>query len=273
LRLGPTLPHAVYQHLHFEGPFGVRIDRDHSFRLHSYGTCVENELFWGGFGTSWEAMSLRVWEALCRSRRGLAIDVGANTGVYALAAAALGQEVIAFEPIERMANRLRHNVALNSFPIVVEQKAASNQTGRLPIYDAMTEHNYSASLEGQGPNAVSYEVDVCSLDDYFAENGSPAIGVLKIDVERHEPAVLRGMARTLDEQAPPMLVEILDTEIGREIQALLGQKYRVFHVDEKRGLIAATELGPVGDHSWNHLVCTQDQYDQAGLEKLAAFAR
>ena len=189
LRKGPALPAALYQHLHFEGPFEVPIDPSHKFTICSYASQVENELFWVGFGGSWEGKSLEIWTALCRSRNGMALDIGANTGVYALAAAALHKEVIAFEPIERMARRLLHNIDLNGFPIIVEQKAVSNRSGRLPIYDDLTDHNYSASLEGQGPVAARYEVEACALDDYLAVLGNPALAVVKIDVERHEPAV------------------------------------------------------------------------------------
>lgn len=271
LRMGPALPQSLYRHLHFDGPFDVLVDEAHRFRIHSYGTFVENELFWSGYGGSWESVSLRVWAALCSSRQGLAIDIGANTGVYSLAAASLGREVVAFEPVDRMARRLRHNVKLNEFPIRVEQKGVSDRSGRLPIFDNLSEHNYSASLEGQGPDASSYEVEVRALDDFLSEIGNPPIGAIKIDVERHEPAVLRGMARTLVERRPPMLIEILDSEIGKQILELLdGHGYRLFHIDEQRGLIPASKLGPAGDHNWNHLVCTAEQFDQAGIARLLA---
>jgi len=271
LRRGPKIPSGIYQHLHFEGPFEVSIDRDHHFALQSYGTFVENELFWAGFGGSWDATSLKVWQALCRSRTGLAIDIGANTGVYALAAAALGREAAAFEPVERMALRLRRNVDLNDFSIRIEQKAVSDRGGRMPIFDTMDEHNYSASLEGQGPSASSYEVEVCTLDDLLAEWGNPALAAIKIDVERHEPAVLRGMGHALSNQSPPMLIEILDREIGTEVCELIeGLEYQIYHIDEKRGLIPATYPGPIGDHNWNHLVCTRQQFDRAGLAVLLA---
>jgi FkbM family methyltransferase len=271
IRRGPALPQAIYQHLHFEGPFSVRIDTDHSFRIHSDGSYVENELFWSGFAGGWEPVSLRVWAALCRHNDGLAIDVGANTGVYALTAAALGRDTIAFEPIERMARRLRHNVDLNRFPIRVEQMAVSDRSGSLPIYDDLTEHNYSASLEGQGASAVSYEVQVCALDDFLGELGNPAIAAIKIDVERHEPAVLRGMRRLLKEQRPALLIEILDGEIGRNIFELVGGLgYRLFHIDEQRGLRPASALGSIGDHNWNHLICTDEQFEHAGLSALLA---
>src|SRR5690606_2225067 len=110
-----SLPESVYRHLHFEGPFTVRIDAEHEFRIISHGSVIENELFWAGYGQSWEGGSLKVWAALCRQRRGPILDIGANTGVYALAAKALAPKarVIAVEPVARVAAKLRANIALN----------------------------------------------------------------------------------------------------------------------------------------------------------------
>lgn len=271
LRNGPRLPSGLYQHLHFEGPFEVRLDPDHQFTIQSFASYVENELFWAGYGGSWESTSLRVWAALCRSSNGLALDIGANTGVYALAAAALGRDVVAFEPVERMARRLRSNVDLNGFPIRIEQKAVSDRSGLLPIYDDLTEHNYSASLEGQGPGADSYVVEVCALDDYLAALGKPIVGAVKIDVERHEPAVFRGMTDTLASQSPPILVEVLDREIGGQIGQLVeGLGYRIFHIDEQHGLVPDDELRPLDGTDWNHLLCTGEDFERAGLGQFLA---
>jgi hypothetical protein len=46
--------------------------------------------------------------------------------------------------------------------------------------------------------------------------------------------------------------------------------YLVYHINEHRGLIPADRPGPLGDHDWNHLICTQGQFEEAGLGKLLA---
>ena len=73
-----------YQHLHFIGPIKVPVTDRASFMINHYGYQVENDLFWAVFG---QARELRLWRALARSAEFIA-DVGANTGVYSLAAAA-----------------------------------------------------------------------------------------------------------------------------------------------------------------------------------------
>ena len=47
--------------------------------LHHFGAAVENELFWAGYGRSWEGAELRLWRSLVKHAEYLA-DVGANTG-------------------------------------------------------------------------------------------------------------------------------------------------------------------------------------------------
>jgi len=273
LRRGPALPHSLYQHLHFEGPFTVKIDQGHSFRIHSDGSQVENDLFWSGFGGGWERTSLRVWAALCRDRRGLILDIGANTGVYALAAAALAPdaEIAAFEPIARMAEQLSANVALNDFAIAVEQKAVSDRSGRLPIYDTMVDHNYSASLEGQGSDALSYEVDVVSLDDWLAGRADKRLSAIKIDVERHEPAAVRGMRNLLATQRPSILIEILNETISAEVRQLIdGVGYRVYQIDERNGLIPSEQHEQLRYDDRNYLLCTAEEFARAELGRYLA---
>jgi FkbM family methyltransferase len=170
-----------------------------------------------------------------------------------------------------MARRLRSNVDLNDFSIRVEQMAVSDRRGRLPLFDNLSNHNYSASLEGQGPDAARYLVDVCSLDDYVAASTAVSVGPIKIDVERHEPAAVRGMMGLITAHRPPIIVEILDSSIGTEVERLItGIGYRVFHICEKRGLVPTIRILPRDEHDWNHLLCTERDFTRAGLQKFLA---
>ena len=275
LRKAATLPPGLYQHLHFEGPFEIAIDARHSFRMTGYGDALENELFWGGFGGSWEQMSLRLWLTLCRASEQTIIDVGANTGVYSLAAAAVdpGANIIAFEPIARIADRIADNARQNGFPIHIIRTAVSDQVGTLPIFDTTESVNYSASLENSLENTISYPVEVTTLDGFLANRGRSQLPVhaIKIDVETHEPAVIRGFLETLERDRPAILIEILNEQIGDDIAQLVSRfGYRWFHVHEEEGLIETDRLRPVGSRNWNHLLCPQDKFEAAGLTNLLA---
>ena len=140
--------HALYQHLHFVGPMKVQVSDRASFIIKHYGYQIENDLFWAGFGRGYEGADLLLWRALVRSAEFIA-DVGANTGVYSLAAAALNPRarIVAIEPASRIYERLSANIALNHFDICALQIAASDADGEAILFDTEGEPCYSASLE------------------------------------------------------------------------------------------------------------------------------
>src|SRR6185369_1528373 len=90
VRRAVRLPEPLYRHLHFEGVIEVPVG-GRSFRMRHHGTQIENEVFWSGLFGRWEGASLRAWVAAARSARAI-LDVGANTGLYALAAGATAGE-------------------------------------------------------------------------------------------------------------------------------------------------------------------------------------
>lgn len=267
------LPQRLYQHLHFSGPFKVNLP-DGSFRMLSHGDQIENELFWAGFGRAWEKTSLEVWRRLAKAAsNGDILDIGANTGIYALTARAVNpvSPITAFEPVRRVADRTKANILLNKFDISVLVKAVSDQTGSAIIHDSNGANVYSASIETAFPGCdTSYEVPTVALDDLCE---SRKVSLIKLDVEMHEPAAIRGMLKMLRRDKPSLLVEVLTAEIGREISELLeGMDYRFFQIDEMAGLIERRSLCPLDGHNWNNLVCSNQQFEQAELKELCVRA-
>ena len=270
LRAVLKLPVRVYQHLHFHGDFDVEVAPGAKFRIRSYANHVENDLFWAGYAKNWERASLTVWRDLCRGAETV-LDVGANTGVYALTAAALnpGARVIAFEPVQRVCDRLRTNAGLNGNRIMVENIAVSDQDGVATLHDTDGEHNYSASLDYQmlgSGYSQSYEVPTIRLDSYCAAHGIERVDLVKIDVERHEPAVFRGFRRMLEQSRPTVLVEILDAGIGQAVAGQIeGLGYAVYEFHElgtESGVFAASSLG---QSERNYLLCQPDMAKRLGL--------
>lgn len=264
------LPERVFQHLHFEGPFQVEIGRGRSFKLQSYGDIVENSLFWSGLNGRFEGASLRAWVKLAETSSGAILDIGANAGVYSLVARAVAPQspVIAFEPVRRTMARLRENVVLNDFMIECEAKAVSDHTGTAILHDNACSNNYVASLESsQAGNDTSYEVQTVSLDDYLSARKWPEVSLIKIDVEKHEPAVLAGMTETISRFRPTLLVEVLLDEIGERVRPFLDG-YRFFQIDEAAGLLPTEHIRPYSQTNWNVLACDQKAFDKAALQDL-----
>jgi FkbM family methyltransferase len=262
---------TLYQHLHFVGPVKVQVSDSASFMINHYGYMVENDLFWAGYGRGWEGAELRLWRALVRSAEFIA-DVGANTGVYSLAAAALNPRarIVAIEPVSRIYEKLAANIALNHFDIYALQMATSDADGEAILFDT---GGPSASLEAsmvEGYEIIRVPIRAACLDSVFTELGWPRVDLLKIDVEKHEPAVLAGMQGHLAKDRPTLLIEILNREIGAAIsKSVDGNGYRCFAIDEQRGPIETPALGRSGVQ--NYLLCAEERWRSFGEVLLDEF--
>lgn len=145
-----------------------------------------------------------------------ALDIGANYGTYALTLARLGARVDLFEPNPAIAAVLAA-WAKGRSGIAVHALALSDRAGKaelvIPGEDGV-EHDSSAALAGgavaQGRRVA---VPLAPLDSM----GITDAALIKIDVEGHEDAVLRGAAATIAASNPALIVEIEQRHIARPI--------------------------------------------------------
>jgi FkbM family methyltransferase len=164
------------------------------------------------------------------------VDVGANIGLYAVAAGyavGRGGRVLAVEPTPRTAEVLVQNLRLNGLMdrgvVTVAQVAVGEALGhaRLATHNEDSGHN---SLYPTGDEDELIEVEVVALDDLVPEGSS--VDVVKIDAEGAELAVLRGMRQVA--AANPDIV----------VFAELAQEHLVRAGTSVKGLLAgAVELG------------------------------
>lgn len=122
------------------------------------------------------------------------VDVGANVGYYtAMAAAGVGPsgKVVAIEP-SAVCDKLEELVKNNGLDWVSTWRIGlSDVAGRLPIYLG-DEANYTPTMVAHEHLLPLDVVEVRTLDDLVAETKIERIDLLKMDVEGHEPAILRG---------------------------------------------------------------------------------
>lgn len=152
------------------------------------------------------------------------LDIGANFGVFSMAVApvlaARGGQVHAFEAQRIIAYMLCGSVALNSLEnLHVHHAAVGDAAGQIdiPAFDYGVASSFG-SIEfggeqkefiGQPRQGASGEkVSLVRIDDLnFTQ-----VGLVKIDVEGMEEAVLRGAATTLARDRPWVLIEWLKSD-------------------------------------------------------------
>jgi FkbM family methyltransferase len=140
----------------------------------------------------------------------VAVDVGANVGLMASVMARGSKRVIAFEPHPGCAQHLRR-IAIRNCEVV--EAAASDRDGaailRVPHTHALGTIETANKLSDQSA-VTGLTVQTQTLDSALASRLSPGemVSFVKIDVEGHEHAVLRGARRLLETHRPVLMVEI-----------------------------------------------------------------
>jgi FkbM family methyltransferase len=261
---------SVFKHLHFKGVFRVPIDESTSFKIKHHGFQIENEIFWAGLTNSWEKESLKLWIKLCQGCESI-FDIGANTGVYALVAKTVNpsSNVYAFEPVERVFEKLEENIKLNNYKIRAINKAVSNSDGTAVIYDTPSEHTYSVTVnENRLPSGtkevVQTTIETITLNSFIKQNNINRVDLIKIDVETHEPEVLEGLSNYLTQFRPSMLIEILNEEIGDRVNYILqGLDYLYFIIDDRTGARQVEKI--TKSDYYNYLVCNAEIAKKIGL--------
>jgi FkbM family methyltransferase len=150
------------------------------------------------------------------------IDVGVASGLYSYHMSRFSRHVYAFEPNLEWTSWLSRAVPRN---VSVFEVALSDRMGNAVLSipppsleslrgDLNLRCAEAASIEKsfEGIPCDRVRVPVAPLDSYGLED----VGFIKIDVEGHELAVLRGAERTLARSRPAILVEIEGDHIKRD---------------------------------------------------------
>lgn len=169
--------------------------------------------------------------AVGRDPAGLAfLDVGANIGtstIDALVQFGFGRAVC-FEPAVDNARLLRVNLVWNDVQdrTVVHAVAVSDRNGAGSLTrsaDNSGDHRFTAGTNGSGGGGSGSGGSApCRTLDSFVASGDidpPAVGLLWIDAQGHEPHVLRG-ATSLLEAGVPVVAEYCPWVLGAAVDDL-----------------------------------------------------
>ncbi len=149
---------------------------------------------------------------------GVFLDIGSNVGVYSLFVSSQRRDVNvhAFEPISKIAERLKYNLKIN------------NLDDRLKVNNiALTDTNGFASFSYEKESLVfgqvAGEVPCKTLISFMSENGISKIHAIKIDVEGAEDKVLKPFFETAQKSQWPkhIIIEHLFPDVW-EWNCLVG---------------------------------------------------
>lgn len=127
---------------------------------------------------------------------GIAVDVGANVGLWSKPMTQKFKRVIAFEPMKQVLECLKLNV--KDLPVDINEFALSNISGHIDMFYDSENTGSSYVVESSVGN-----IELKTLD----ELDLPKFGLLKVDCERHDLQVLQGAEKTILKYKPIIIVE------------------------------------------------------------------
>jgi FkbM family methyltransferase len=188
---------------------------------------------------NFERESMKLWCRLVPLATSV-IDLGAQGGVYTLAAAAIRGDipVHAFEPNPDGFARLLMNVVANDFKCVTLHRAAAGHDEVVSEFAWLTKSRGHISSGGRlivgqtGPEITRVVTYVRPLDKSLEGVELGAHPLLKIDVEGAEQLVLKGMANVLSYK-PDIILETFNSESCRVFNEQTGPLgYNCYFIDE-----------------------------------------
>jgi FkbM family methyltransferase len=154
-------------------------------------------------GGEHEADVIRVFRTFL-TQRSVVLDIGANFGLYTALSASIVKNygrLYAFEGNPRVFESLQRTIAANDLylnpNVVAANVLVSSESGRGILH-------YSANLPSggtmsdihlSGGKQHAVEVHMTTIDDFLPPDVT--VDLVKIDVEGHEPMVMRGMEKTI----------------------------------------------------------------------------
>lgn len=199
---------------------------------------VALKFFWNG---SYEKYTLKTWSELAKKTNGFALDIGAHTGCYSLAALASNKNlnVLSFEPHYINFARLILNFNANKFNINNIFMCCVGDENKVVPFSTHPKVGYltSGGSVGRRLGAIVNSIPQVTLDSFLIDDVIQNINLIKIDVEGYEPNVLKGMKKILGLK-PTIFFECIEknsSELAQEILSSYG--YSFFEIDDLTGKI------------------------------------
>jgi FkbM family methyltransferase len=156
-------------------------------------------------------------------RNRMALDIGAADGVYAWHLARIAATTAAFEANPETAARLRARLPSTDVYAVALSDSDGETVLRIPVANGVALSGLGTVEEANDfqqrhRQVRPVKVQMRTLDSFSL----PSIGFMKIDVEGHELAVLRGAESSILRDRPSILVEVEDRHKPGAVSSVKG---------------------------------------------------
>jgi len=192
------------------------------------------------------------------------LDVGANSGIYTVLAGLIRRDIglHAFEPNPPAVEAFKKNIGLNGLDdrVVLHTMALSDKKGTFTLYSPDQGHGLLESGASLQPafDVIGEEIPVAV--DTLDSLGLEGIGVVKVDIETHEPAFFRGAMNTLKRSRPVIFFEVLPPADMAALNAIKNELgFRHFRI--RPDCVIETETIGFDYAGWNHALVPPDRYE------------
>tara|TARA_B100000519_G_scaffold203280_1_gene225306 strand:+ start:4177 stop:5013 length:837 start_codon:yes stop_codon:yes gene_type:complete len=220
----------------------------------------------------------------CGRSNEIVFDIGGHVGIFAKAFTERFEHTIVFEPlpehVECIEANLKdvdenkyeiHHVALGDSNKRAKVYYADKNTGQSRILEDGIIYSYANHIkeditEDDLEKGELIETKVMKLDDYIEMNDSlhkllyednKKLSLMKIDVEGHEPNVLRGAKKIIEHAKPIIMVELLDH--GKK-EGGYGQEVFLIMKDYKYNYITKAKKNFIFAHEDSGVKQSNDAY-------------
>jgi FkbM family methyltransferase len=174
---------------------------------------------------------------------GVAVDVGANWGMYSYALSKIASKVYAFEINPALAADLE---SYGQSKIQVVNAGLSSASGNMVLHVPVSNNGFAmsgwgtlhpANLPSDATEIRQIEVQVKPLDEFALSD----VTFIKIDVEGHEVEVLIGASETIKRWRPHVLVEVAERNLQTVDRYFDAIQYRKVTLAELIGVAGADQ--------------------------------